>query len=346
MTREITQSNQADDLTKRSRMGHLMGVQVVGVGSYVPDNVIRNEDLTALGHDAEWIRQRTGILERRHAPPGVATSDMAVEAARRCIRHARVDPQDIDLVLLGTFTPDLLLPSTACLVQNRLGLCAPALDLQAACASFVFALWTGMQFVANGCNQLVLVIGADCNSRVLNPTDVRTYPLFGDGAGAVLLAPGSGEQGLAAFAVGADGAGAELLKREMGGTRMPFSHDPGADGRHFMQMEGKPIFKWAVRMLHDTVGDVLRYADLTRDDVNLVIFHQANLRIINAAVADLGIDPKKVVNNLDRYGNTSSGSIPLALDEALREGRIDRGDLLLLSGFGAGLTWATTLLRW
>ena len=323
-----------------------MGVQVVGLGGYVPDNVVKNEDLASLGYDAEWIRQRTGILERRHAPPGMATSDMAVEAARQCIKQAGVDPKDIDLVLVGTFSPDLLLPSTACLVQDRLGLRAPALDLQAACSSFVFSLLTGMQYVATGCSRLVLVIGAECNSRILDPTDKRTYPLFGDGAGAVLLAPGSPEQGMLSFAIGADGSGASLLWREMGGTRMPFTQHQCNDGLHFMRMQGKPIFKWAVRMLQDTVGEVLHEAGLTQTDVDLVVLHQANIRIIDSAVQAVGLEPSKVVTNLDRYGNTSSASIPLALNEAFHQGRVKRGDVLLLSGFGAGLTWATSLLRW
>ncbi|MEN6494619.1 MAG: beta-ketoacyl-ACP synthase III [Thermoguttaceae bacterium] len=331
---------------KRSRTGRLMGAQIIGVGGYVPENTVKNEDLASLGYDAEWIRQRTGILERRHAPPGIATSDLAVEAARQCIEHAGVNPHDIDLVLVGTFSPDLLLPSTACLVQDRLGLRAPALDLQAACSSFAFSLLTGMQYVATGCSRLVLVIGADCNSRILNPADTKTFPLFGDGAGAVLLAPGGAQQGLLSFAIGADGSGANLLHREMGGSRMPFSQEAFNDGRHFMHMEGRPIFKWAVRMLHDTVNDVLRQANLTPADIDLVVFHQANARIIDSAVGDLGLDPKKVVNNLTRYGNTSSASIPLALNESVREGRVKRGDVILLSGFGAGLTWATALLRW
>lgn len=323
-----------------------MGAQIIGVGGYVPDNVVKNEDLASLGYDAEWIRQRTGILERRHAPQGIATSDLAVEAARECIKHAGVDPQDIDLVLVGTFSPDLLLPSTACLVQDRLGLRAAALDLQAACSSFAFSLLTGMQYIASGCSRLVLVIGADCNSRILNPADTKTYPLFGDGAGAVLLAPGSPDQGLLSFVIGADGSGASLLHREMGGSRMPFSLEAFHDGRHFMHMDGRPIFKWAVRMLNDTVNDVLRQAKLTAADIDLVVFHQANERIIDSAIGGLGIDRKKVVMNLTHYGNTSSASIPLALDESVREGRVSRGNVILLSGFGAGLTWATALLKW
>jgi 3-oxoacyl-[acyl-carrier-protein] synthase-3 len=321
-------------------------VQVVGLGSYAPEPVVRNEDLIALGHDPEWIVKRTGIRQRRHAPPGMATSDMAVEAAKRCIQQSGRDAQEIDLVLLGTFTPDLLLPATSCLVQDRLGLRAPALDLHAACASFVFALLTGMQYVASGCSRLVLVIGADCNSRVLDPKDVRTYPLFGDAAGAVLLASGNDRQGLVSFAVGADGSGNDLLMREMGGTRLPFSRDAGNEGRHFMRMDGRPIFKWAVRILAQSVREILSDAELTLDDIDLVIFHQANQRIIDSAVRELGIDSRKVFCNLDRYGNTSSASIPLALDEAYQAGLVHRGQNLLLSGFGAGLTWATTILRW
>jgi 3-oxoacyl-[acyl-carrier-protein] synthase-3 len=346
MTIDITQTRESSEQGKSSRIGQLLGVQIVGVGGYVPDLVVRNEDLIGLGCDADWILQRSGIRERRHAPPGMATSDMAVEAAKRCLENAGVSPQDVDLVIVGTFTPDLLLPATGCLVQDRLGLCAPAFDLQAACASFMYALITGAQYVASGCSRLALVIGADCNSRVVNPKDVRTYPLFGDGAGAVLLAPGSRQQGLVSFAVGSDGSGYSLLQRKMGGTRMPFNTHPGCDGQHFMHMEGKPVFKWAVRMLQDTVSEILRVSDLALDDIDLAIFHQANMRIIETAAKALGLPHGKVFNNLDRFGNTSSGSIPLALDEACRGGEVSRGDLLLLSGFGAGLTWGTGLFRW
>jgi 3-oxoacyl-[acyl-carrier-protein] synthase-3 len=332
--------------TKRSRLGRLMGVQVVGVGSSVPDNLVRNEDLASLGYDAEWIVQRTGILERRHAPPGTATSDLAVEAARRCIEDAGVDPQEIDLLLLGTYTPDQLLPATACVVQDRLGLCCPAMDLQLACAGFVYAMITAAQYIATGCSRLALAIGADCNSRVVNPADKHTFPLFGDAAGAVLLAPGSGGQGLVSFAVGSDGSGADLLCRQVGGSMFPFERSDSANGLHFLRMEGRPIFKWAVRVLNETIDDVLRTADMTLDEVDLVIFHQANMRIISSAVKDLGLDESKVYNNLQRYGNTSAASIPLALDEAYREGRIRRGDHVLMSGFGAGLAWGTVLVRW
>ena len=323
-----------------------MGVRIIGIGAHVPDRVVKNEDLAALGYDSDWIVRRTGILERRHVPEGIATSDLSIEAARRCIEDARVDPADIDLLLLGTYTADAPLPAAACIVQEKLGLRAPALDLSAACSSFVFALLTGMQYVATGCSRLVLVIGADCNSRIVDPADKKTYPLFGDGAGAVLLAPGSREQGLVSYAVGTDGSGSELLCRQMGGSRMPFTQEGADEGAYFMQMEGRPIFKWAVRIVGDTITEVLQDANKSIDDVDLFIFHQANLRIINSVTKALGVDDTKVANNLDKYGNTSSASIPLVLDEVYRQGRIKPGDLLLLSGFGAGLTWGTAILQW
>jgi len=327
-----------------SRIGRLMGVQVLALGSYVPEHRVRNEDLAALGYDADWIVQRTGITERRHAPPGISTGDLATEAARRCLAAGNIPPEEIDLVLLGTFTPDMLIPATANVVQDRLGLCAPAIDLQAACASFAFALITGMQFVGTGCSQRVLVIGADCNSRVINPADKQTYPLFGDAAGAVVLAPGGADQGILAYAVGSDGSGAELICRPAGGARRPFSaEDPSS---HFLRMDGRPVFKWAIRTLKETVGEVLDTAGMELDEIDLVVFHQANMRIIRAAVEELGMPPDKVFNNLDRYGNTSSASIPLALDEAHAQGRVRRGDHVLFSGFGAGLTWGTVLMRW
>lgn len=332
----------------RGRMGTLMGVQVLGTGSYLPDNVVRNDDLTRLGCDADWIVQRTGIRERRHAPPDMATSDMAVEAARRCLDRSDIDPAEIDLLLVGTFSPDYPLPSVACLVQDRLGLRCPAFDISAACAGFVYATVTGMQFVATGCSRLALVIGADCNSRMINPGDKKTFPLFGDGAGAALLGRGSRDQGLVAYSLGADGSGCELLYRPMGGTRMPFDgnhvHTNGAPW--FVSMEGRPIFKWAVRLLEDSVTTVLDAAELSIDDIDLWVLHQANVRIIDAAVENIGIDRSRVVIHLDRYGNTSAGSVPIALDEAVRDGIIQRGTRIVVSGFGAGLCWGTAVLQW
>jgi 3-oxoacyl-[acyl-carrier-protein] synthase III len=325
---------------------HLTGVQIVGVGSYVPEQVVRNEDLATLGCDPEWILRRTGIRERRHAPPEMATSDLAVRAAERCIKQAGVAKSDIDLIVLGTFTPDMPMPSTACLVQHKLGLCAPAMDVQAACAGFFYALATAMQFVATGTSRLALAIGADCNSRVVDPQDVKTYPLFGDGAGAVLLARGSPEQGFAAYALGADGSGFDLLNCPMGGSRLPASAERLASRMQYLKMEGRPVFKWAVRLLVHSITEVLAAAKLNIGEVDLFLLHQANARILDAVAEELKIDPVKMPLNLDRYGNTSCGSIPLALDECLQQGRIRPGSNLLLSGFGGGLAWGTGLLRW
>ncbi len=324
-----------------------MGVRVVGTGSYVPDAVVTNDHLhQRLGFDSDWIVKRTGILERRHALAHQATSDLCREAATRCIDQAGVDPRDIDLLVLGTFTPDMSFPSTACLVQDQLKLNCAAVDLQAACAGFMYALITGAAYVASGASDLALIIGGDCNSRILNPDDLKTYPLFGDGAGAVLLARGRPDQGLLAFSLGADGGGGDLLSRPACGSRLPPTPELLAKGLHFMHMDGRAVFRWAVAILCDTIQDVLRAAGLTPGDVNLYIPHQANIRIINAAVDVLRIPRSRVYNNLERYGNTSAGSVPLALDEAVAEGRVNPGDLVVLSGFGAGLAWGTALVRW
>lgn len=332
---------------RRAPLRSLTGVQIAATGSYVPEPVVTNEDLhSRFGFDPSWIFQRTGIRERRHAPPEMATSDLALRAARQCLERAGVKPDDIDLVLVGTFTPDMSFPATACIVQDQLGIRAPAVDMQAACAGFMYALVTGAQFVATGCSKLALIIGADCNSRILNPKDQRTYPLFGDGAGAVLLAAGSKEQGLVSYVLGSDGSGGDLLCRRMGGSRLPFCSEGLETGGQYLQMDGQAVFKWAVRLLDESITAVLNKAHLTPGDINLVVLHQANVRIVYAATDVLGIDRKKVFLNLDRYGNTSAGSVPLALDEAYQQGRIRRGDNILLSGFGAGLAWGTAVLRW
>ena len=329
------------------RVRSLMGVQIVGCGSFVPDSIITNEWLKSeRGFDPDWIQQRTGILARRHAPEHLATSDMAVAAAEQAIEHAGVDKSEIDLLIVGTFTGDYLCPSTACLVQTRLGLDCPAFDVQAACSGFVYALATGSQFVATGNSQLALIIGADTNSRVVNQQDKTIAPLFGDGAGAVLLRQGAPDQGLIAYQLGADGSGGPLLECTAGGTRSPNTAEDIAAGRHFLKMDGRNVFKWAVRVVQESIELVLEKAGLSASDVSLFVLHQANIRIVDAAMEKLGIPADKVAVNLDRYGNTSAGSIPLCLDEARRAGRIQHGDVILMCGFGAGLTWGTALYRW
>jgi 3-oxoacyl-[acyl-carrier-protein] synthase-3 len=325
----------------------LKGFRIVGTGSYVPDVIVTNEHLREqLGCDSEWIVRRTGILERRHARPHQATSDLCCEAGRRCIEKAGVDARDIDLLILATFTPDMPLPPSACHVQERLGLSCAAADLHAACSGFMYGLITGASYILSGASDLALVIGGDCNTRVINPKDVKTFPLFGDGAGAVLLARGRPDQGILSFSLGVDGSGADLLTRPAGSSRMPCTPELLAQNMHYVFMDGRAVFRWGVNILCETVRDVLNATSLQPNDVELYLPHQANMRIIKAAVENLGIAPEKVYSNLCRYGNTSAGSIPLLIDEALAEGRIRPGSLLVLSGFGAGLSWGTAVLRW
>lgn len=331
----------------RPRCRSLTGVKIIGSGSYIPDAVVTNDHLhERFGFDSDWIVKRTGILERRHALPHQATSDLCREAASRCIEQAGVNSKDIDLLLLATFTPDMAFPATACLVQEQLGLKCPAVDMQAACAGFMYALITGAAYVVSGASNLALIIGGDCNSRILNPNDIKTYPLFGDGAGAVLLTRGRPDQGILAYSLGADGSGGDLLSRPACGSRLPPTPELLGKGLHYMHMDGRAVFRWAVAILCDTIQDVLKAGGVTPVDVDLYIPHQANIRIINASIDVLKVPRTRVFNNLDRYGNTSAGSIPLALDEAIGEGRLQPGNLAVLSGFGAGLTWGTALMRW
>jgi 3-oxoacyl-[acyl-carrier-protein] synthase-3 len=324
-----------------------MGIRIIGTGSYVPDAVVSNHHLhQRLGFDSDWIVKRTGILERRHALPHQATSDLAVEASLRAMEAAGIEAGDIDLVVLGTFTPDMAFPSTACLVQDRLKIVGAAIEVEAACAGFMHALITAGAYIGAGLSDTALVVGADCNSRILNPDDIKTYPLFGDGAGAVILTKGRTDQGILSYSMGSDGLGGGMLCRPSGGSRNPPRHEHLDQGLQYMFMDGRAVFKWAVSILCDTIQDVLKDSELTTEDVDLYLPHQANIRIINSACDVLRIPRDKVYNNLDKYGNTSAGSIPLALDEAMVEGRLKPGQLALLSGFGAGLTWGTAVIRW
>ncbi len=238
----------------RPRCRSLTGVRILGTGSYVPDAVVTNAHLHArLGHDSDWIVKRTGILERRHALPHQATSDLCHEAARRCLDSSAVAPADIDLLVLATFTPDMAFPSTACLLQDRLRLNCAAIEVEAACAGFMYALITGAAYVVSGASDLALIVGGDCNSRVVNPDDLKTYPLFGDGAGAVLLARGRPDQGILSYSLGSDGSGGDLLSRPACGSRLPPTPELLARGLHFMHMDGRGVFRWAVAILCDTI---------------------------------------------------------------------------------------------
>jgi 3-oxoacyl-[acyl-carrier-protein] synthase-3 len=336
----------AAEVEPHSPVWTLTGVQVLGIGSFVPPDVVRNEDLASLGCDAEWIIQRTGIRERRHAAADLATSDLGYEAATRCLEQAGVSPKQVDLIVLATMSPDSPAPSTACRLQRRLGCTAPAFDVSAACAGFMYALSTGMQYVKTGNARRVLVVGSDVMSRTVNPADKKTYPLFGDGAGAVLLGAGNADQGLVAYTLGADGNGVDHLHIPAGGTREPLTTEGLAAGRQYMSMDGRAVFKWAVRTVADSCREVLGHAGLTTNDVTWLILHQANKRILEAAASDLGMPIERVMMNLDRYGNTSAGSIPLVLDELRQQGKLNRGDHVLMSGFGAGLAWGTGIFRW
>jgi len=336
------------------RCAQLTGAQVLACGSYVPPEVVTNDDLAVHGYDSDWIVQRTGILERRRAGDNLAASDLAHEAALNCLRKASVSEgaslqeliDKIDLIVLATMTPDSPIPSTACQLQRRLGGRAAAMDVGAACAGFMYGLVTGMQFIKTATARRVLVVGTEVMTRTVDPADKKTFPLFGDGAGAVLLGPGTEEQGLLSYSLGADGRGADLLCIPGGGSREPLTAETINAGHQFIHMDGRAVFKWAVNLLADSIRTVVASAGLTMADLNLVILHQANRRNLDAAADTLGIAPERLVVNLDRYGNTSAASIPLALDETLAANRLQRGNLVLLSGFGAGLSWGTAVLRW
>lgn len=328
-------------------MGRIAGIQVAATGSYVPEQIVTNEDLAALGCDSEWIIRRTGIRERRRAADDQATSDLCYEAAIRCMEKANVSASQIDLIIVATITPDHPTPSTACHLQRRLGAVAPAMDVNAACAGFMYGMVTAGQFIAAGNSKCALVVGADLMSRTVNPEDKKTYPLFGDAAGAMLLTSDEASGGgVLSYQLGSEGCGGDMLCIPAGGTRQTLTPDAYAEGQQYLTMDGRNVFKWAVRVFDESAKQVLADAGVEADQLDLVVLHQANQRIIDSAVSDLRVPREKVFVNLDRYGNTSGASIPLALDEAARSGRIESGDLVLLCGFGAGLAWGTALMRW
>ena len=343
-----SQKKPSAKLATRNRMGSVPNVKVVATGSYVPSNVVTNEDLAALGCDSDWIVRRTGIRQRRRAEPDQATSDLCYKAALDCMRKAGVTADQIDLIVVATMTPDHPTPSTACRLQEKLGAIAPAMDLNAACAGFVYAMTTAAQFVAAGNSKCALVVGADLMSTTINPNDIKTYPLFGDGAGAMILAPQTNQKdgGILSYQLGNEGSGGDMLQIPVGGTRQIVTPDNVNSDQRFLVMDGRNVFKWAVRVVGESATEVLVDAGLSASDVSLFVLHQANQRIIDSAVSDLNVPAEKVFVNLDRYGNTSAGSVPLALDEAVNSGRVNTGDYVLLSGFGAGLSWGTLVLRW
>ncbi|AVX20175.1 MULTISPECIES: beta-ketoacyl-ACP synthase III [Carboxydocella] len=321
---------------------------IAGIGAAVPEQILTNFDLEKMvDTNDEWIQTRTGIKERRIAPEQMATSHLAIEAAREALAQARLSPDELDLILVATVTPDYPFPATACLVQAALGASrAAAMDLSAGCTGFIYALTVGAQFIETGLYRNVLVIGAEVLSRIIDWTDRNTCVLFGDGAGAAVLTPAQPGYGFLSFELGADGGGAELLYMPAGGSRQPITPEVLAQRLNKIYMNGREVFKFAVRIMGDAADAAIRKAGLTYADIDYFIPHQANIRIIEAAAKRLELPMEKVHVNVDRYGNTSAASIGLALQEAVAAGKISSGDYVVLVGFGAGLTWGAITLRW
>jgi 3-oxoacyl-[acyl-carrier-protein] synthase III len=324
-------------------------VIIIGTGSYAPENIVTNDDLAKIVDTSdEWIRTRSGIGERRFAAKDECTSDMACAAAERALAASGVDRCEIDLIIVATMTPDMPFPSTACLVQSKLGLPnVTTFDVQAACSGFVYALNIASSMLLSGNFNKALVIGAEKMSGILDFEDRTTCVLFGDGAGAAILSSeATSGVGILGSIGGADGSNPSLLYQPAGGSAIPASNESIASRQHFIKMNGKEIFKSAVRVMGQASTDILKLLNYNSSDIDLVIPHQANMRIIENLAKRLEIPMEKFHNNLDRYGNTSAASVPIALDEAYRAGRIKSGDLILLVAFGAGLTWASTLIKW
>ncbi len=314
----------------------------------LPEKVLTNSDLEKIIDTSDaWIRERTGIVERRILQ-GQPTSAMAVEVARKILERRQLDPGEIDLIIVATITPDMVFPSTACLVQDKIGATrAWAYDLSAACSGFVYALAAGAQCIESGAHRKVLVIGADKMSAITDFEDRSTCILFGDGGGGVLLERSEDHGlGLLDFELRADGSGVECLHMKGGGSLHPASHESVDQRLHYIRQEGRTVFKFAVLKMAESSMELLERNGLTSADLSLFIPHQANLRIINATAERMNLPPEKVAINIDRYGNTTAGTIPIALSEAHEEGRLDVGDLLLMTAVGGGLTWGSALFRW
>ena len=321
---------------------------IVGWGKSVPARVLSNDDLAQMVDTSdEWIRARTGIGERHIATDEETTSTMALQAARQALEIAGLNPAQLELVIVATVTSDYPFPSTACLVQDGLGAAqATAFDLSAGCTGFIYGLSVAANLISSGAYQNALIIGAETLSRILDWGDRNTCVLFGDGAGAVVLQANGADGGVLSTVLGSDGSGSNLLYIPAGGSREPTSHKTVSEGSHYINMRGREVFRFAVRVMSTATRQVVDQAGLTLDDLKLVIPHQANQRIIEAATRSLGLSPDIVFSNLERYGNTSSASIPIALCEAVEDGRIEQGDLVVCVGFGAGLTWGAVAVRW
>jgi 3-oxoacyl-[acyl-carrier-protein] synthase-3 len=323
-------------------------VGIVATGSYTPPRILSNFDLEKIVDTSdEWIRTRTGIVERHIAEPDVASSDLALRSATAALEAANLQPADIDLIMVATVTPDMFFPCTASLLQHSLGAPnATAFDILVGCTGFIYGLAVAREMVATGAYRRALVTGAETLSKITDWQDRSTCVLFGDAAGSAIVAPVADGRGILSYSLGNDGTNADALKICAGGSRLPASAETVANRQHYLRMVGQDVFKFAVRAMVDSSEEAVKRAGLSMSDIDLVIPHQANLRIIDAAAKRLGIPIESFICNIDRYGNTSSATIPLALDEAVRAGRVKPGDHIMLSSFGAGLAWGTMVMRW
>ena len=323
--------------------------EIKSLATYVPPRVLTNADLEKLVETSdEWILKRTGIRERHIVDPGVGTSDLAKEASLEAIRRAGLTPDDIDLIIVGTVTPDTLFPSTACLLQHKIGANhAWGFDVSAACSAFAYSLTVGSQFIAAGSVKYALIVGADVMSSIIDYTDRTTCVLFGDGAGAVVLGLSEDNAfGVIDFAHEIDGSGGSALCMPAGGSLRPATHETVEQRLHFVKQDGPSVFKFAVRRTGDLCDRLLKRNNVTAADIDLFVSHQANRRIIEAVAERVGLHPSKVIINIERFGNTTAGTIPLALNDAVESGRLKKGDLVLLASVGAGFTVGAVLLRW
>lgn len=329
-------------------MNKKIRVSIAGTGSYVPERILSNADLEqSVDTTDEWILTRTGIRERRIAAENQATSDLAAIAAKRALENAKLTALDIDLIIVATITPDMQFPSTACLVQEKIGAKnAASFDIGAACSGFVYAIEIASMFIQNGKYKHVLIVGAEKLSSIVDWTDRSTCILFGDGAGAAVLTADSGEHFLVTSYIASDGAAADLLMVPAGGSRIPATVDSVQNKLHFLKMEGREVFKYAVTTMEKATEEALARSGLKDTDITWLITHQANLRIINAIAKRLDLPAEKVYKNVDKYGNMSSASTAVGLDEMARSGKLKKGDVILMVVFGSGLTWGSCVIKW
>jgi len=330
-------------------VSQLLRAKISALGTYVPPRVLTNADLEKMVETSdEWILQRTGIRERHVVDKGIATSDLGTAAAKKALTALKMDPSEIEAIVVGTVTPDMLFPSTACLIQHKLGAKgAWGFDLSAACSAFVYALQAGAQFIATGTHKKVLVVGSDVMSSIIDYTDRATCILFGDGAGAVVLEPAANDgEGIIDFVHEVDGSGGCSLYMPGGGSLNPSTHETVDQKMHFVHQDGQAVFKYAVRKMAELCEKLLERNGYKGSDIDVFVPHQANLRIINATGERLGLRPEAAIINIDRYGNTTAATIPLAMQTAIEQGKLKKGSLVLLASVGAGFTSGATLLRW